>query len=140
MSQGKSVSDRVLHWLTTRPFKAEEDINELVWIIWDLEHNDWSGKDEDGEDIVWDGMNMATCTRDDPDWWDDGEECSSHKRTEIIAQDLSLMHVYFKQTHIRKYLKEQNFGTVEAIGSYKYLSTNKKSKYRYQNFHAEIIY
>ena len=29
-----------------------------------------------------------------------------------------MMHVYFKDTHIRKYLKEENFGTVDAIGNF----------------------
>ena len=29
-----------------------------------------------------------------------------------------MMHVYFKDTYIRKYLKEENFGTADAIGNF----------------------
>ena len=39
------------------------------------------------------------------------------ERQKIMASDLSLMHVYFKELHVRKYLREENFGTVDAIGN-----------------------
>ena len=124
MSQGKTDPGKVLTWLTTRPFKnTDEEISEFAWMVYHLEQNDWNGVYEDGEAIVWDGLNLETCTRDDPNERDQENEagyCSHHKRQELIAQDLSLMHVYFKETHIRKYLKEQNFGWVDAIGSKNY--------------------
>ena len=47
-----------------------------------------------------------------------GNQCTRKERKKIIAGDLSMMHVYFKDTHIRKYLKEENFGTVDAIGNF----------------------
>ena len=121
MSQGKTIPGKVLTWLTTRPFKNyDEEVSEFAWMVYHLEQNDWSGVYEDGEAIVWDGLNMENCKGDEAFGWGKENEaayCSDHKRQELIAQDLSLMHVYFKETHIRKYLKEQNFGWVDAIGN-----------------------
>ena len=125
MSQAKTVPARVLTWLATRPFENGEDltgeeISEFTGMVGNLEFNEWSGVNEDGEVIVWDGMNMENCKGDESNGWSQENEagyCSDYKRQELIAQDLSLMHVYFKETHIRKYLKEQNFGWVDAIGN-----------------------
>ena len=120
MSQGQTVPRRILNWLTTRPFAEAEQLSDFAWNVYNLEHNDWTGTNEEGEAIVWDGFNFETCTREHPSEWDEENEegyCSQYKREEVLAQDLSLIHVYFKDTHIRKYLKEQNFGLVDAIGN-----------------------
>ena len=119
MSQGETVPSSVLHWLTTRPYKNEPDDNEFYSIVLRLEDNDWKGVDENGEAIVWDDLNMENCSRGKTVEIDGGF-CSDNKRQELIARDLSLMHVYFKETHIRKYLKQQNFGWVDAIGNFVY--------------------
>ena len=124
MSQGTTAPRRVLHWLTTRPFQHAEEVSDFTSIVKTLEDNDWSGFDENGEEIIWDGLNMATCLRQDTNEWEEKPENCSHnefigfdKRQDLIAQDLNLLHVYFKETHIRKYTKEENFGKEEAIGN-----------------------
>ena len=82
-----------------------------------LEENDWSGVDGDGKPVEWDGWNMETCTREGWETTRGFDRCTYSDKQQILAGDLSLMHVYFKDTHIRKYLKEENFGTVDAIGN-----------------------
>ena len=113
------IPERVIHWLTSReqPNGPTGNKNEILDVISLLEENDWSGVNEDGDAIEWDGWNLETCLRE----WDDGsfpKFCSYLRRRAIVAGDLSLMHVYFKETHMRKYLKEENFGTVDAIGKH----------------------
>ena len=74
---------------------------------------------DDGEAIEWDGWNLETCSKAGSDVSNDSEkQCTELDRMNLIAGDLSMMHVYFKDTHIRKYLKEENFGTAEAIGNF----------------------
>ena len=82
-----------------------------------LEENDWSGVDGDGKPVEWDGWNMETCTREGWETSRGFDRCTHGDKQEILAGDLTLVHVYFKDTHIRKYLKEENFGTVDAIGN-----------------------
>ena len=82
-----------------------------------LEDNDWSGVDGDGKPVKWDGWNMKTCTREGWETSRGFDRCTRSDKEEILAGDFSLMHVYFKDTHIRKYLKDENFGTVDAIGN-----------------------
>ena len=74
---------------------------------------------DDGEAIEWDGWNLATCSEAGSDVSNDSKkQCTEFDRMNLIAGDLSMMHVYFKDTYIRKYLKEENFGTADAIGNF----------------------
>ena len=68
--------------------------------------------------IEWDGWNLENCSKQE--WYGLRrlEHCSMDERREIMAADLSLMHVYFKGLHVRKYAREENVGPVDVIGNY----------------------
>ena len=119
ISHGAIIPQRILHWLDTRdyPDSVYDNRNNLLQVISVLEDNDWSGVDGDGKPVEWDGWNMKTCTRKGLETSRGFDRCTQSDKQEILAEDLTLMHVYFKDTHIRKYLKQQNFGTVDAIGN-----------------------
>ena len=119
ISHSAIIPQRMLHWLTTRdyPDSVSDDPNNLLQVIGKLEDNDYSGVDGDGKPVEWDGWNMKTCTREGWETSRGFDRCTRSDKEEILAGDLTLMHVYFKDTHIRKYLKDENFGTVDAIGN-----------------------
>ena len=119
ISHGAIIPQRIIHWLTTRqyPESVRDNPNKLLEVIHMLEHHDWSGVDGDGTPVKWDGWNMKTCTREGWETSRGFDRCTHSDKQEILVGDFSLMHVYFKDTHIRKYLKDENFGTVDAIGN-----------------------
>ena len=119
ISHGAIIPQRILHWLTTRdyPDSVYDNPSKLFEVIRVLEDNDYSGVDGDGKPVQWDGWNMETCTREGWETSRGFDRCTRSDKEEILAGDFSLMHVYFKDTHIRKYLKQENFGTVDAIGN-----------------------
>ena len=126
ISNSAIIPERIVDWLTTRKFPGSvwKNASKVFSVGRDLEANEWSGVDEEGNPIAWNGWNMKKCTR--LAWADDlgNGPCTSNERKRIFAGDISLMHVYFKDLNIRKYLKEENFGVVDAIGNnhrYKHL-------------------
>ena len=127
ISNSAIIPERIVHWLGTRKLPDsvwDDDPNKVLLVGITLKDNEWSGVDEEGNPIAWNGWNMKKCTR--LAWADDlgNGPCTSSERQRIFAGDISLMHVYFKDLNIRKYLKEENFGVVDAIGNnnrYKHL-------------------
>ena len=45
------------------------------------------------------------------------EICKLEDDNLTVAEDLTMMHIYFKETRIRKYLRDEYFGTADAIGN-----------------------
>lgn len=80
--------------------------NEMLETIEILYFNGWTGLDENGEPIKWDGINL--------------NEMQSREIKQFLTDDFSLVHVYFKDLHILKYQKEKNYGAMELIGSFLY--------------------
>ena len=49
-----------------------------------------------------------------------GQALSRMRRDEIesfVAGDLSLVHVYFEDLNVLEYIREENYGSMELIGS-----------------------
>ena len=94
------------------------NITNLLKVITRLEVNGWTGLDENGMTIEWDGWNLENCSKQE--WYGRRylDHCSMDERREIMASELSLMHVYFKEPHLRKYTRDENVGPVDVIGNY----------------------
>ena len=84
--------------------------NELVQTISDLEQNDWTGTYDDGTPIVWHNEDLSKM---------------SHNEIEnFMAGDLSLAHVYFKDLNVVKYIRDENYGSMDVIGNGFYNTIN----------------
>ena len=92
--------------------------NEFLEVVSILEQNDWEGLDENGSPVIWNDWNLENCSRQELYGWSHSDHCSYEERQEIMAGDVSLMHVYFKTPYLREYTKEQNYGPVDVIAAF----------------------
>ena len=69
----------------------------------ELEDLDWSGNYENGTSMQWNGQTLSGMQRDEIE--------------SFIAGDLSLIHVYYKDLSVVEYIREENYGTMDLVGS-----------------------
>ena len=72
-------------------------------ILLKLEDLDWRGTYEAGTPMQWNGQTLSGMGHD--------------VMESFVAGDLSLIHVYYKDLNVVEYIREENFGTMDLIGS-----------------------